>query len=147
MHILITWLCINLLHPLAISIYFNNEGRMLGTSDLPELYLPVFIISLLSSIPALIFSYGTIYLIKKLSATKEVKFLIWLITASLLTLLNFAIVFNGFGGGRLNLKDVEIALPGIITTAAVILVRYKYFMNMLNETSTSANNMRNNEEN
>lgn len=130
MYVFITWLLINLLHPIALTIYFNSGDGLFKWEDFSELYFPVLMYSLLCSIPSLILSYGTIYLIKRATIPDEVIFLIWFITACLITFLNFIIVF-GFVLGSFRWNDLTIAIPGASATALVILIRYNYFIKML----------------
>lgn len=128
MYVFITWILINVLHPIALILFFSNgNDSVINLKDLPELYFPVFLYSLACSIPSLFISYGTIYLIKKIKISPNSLFFVWLLAACVTLIINYVLVFWGFAT-TIRLDEFDIAIPGIITTSFVILIRYHWFI-------------------
>jgi cell division protein FtsW (lipid II flippase) len=132
MYVFITWLLINLLHPFALSFYFNTDNGLVFDSDFLAYYPLVFIYSLLFSSVSLMLSYVAIYFIKKIISKNSFRFVIWLLSSLVITVINFWLLFLILDE-QMNWQDMKISIPAMITVAIVILIRYKYFIDTMDE--------------
>jgi hypothetical protein len=127
-HIAYTWLWTNLLHQFILLLYFDAGSFSLSTDTISSL-LQVMAYSLLFSLPALFFSQLAGYLISRMHSTIIIQFLLWVIVAPLIVLLNFLLVFLIGGTESFYLFELNVATPAIISVLLVVLLRYQSFFN------------------
>jgi hypothetical protein len=127
-HIAYTWLWANLLHPFILLLYFD-EGNFSFSTDTMASLLQGIAYSLLFSLPALFFSQLAGYLITRMHAAMIIQFLLWVIIAPLIVLLNFLLVFLVGGRDSFYLFELNVAIPAILAVTLVVLLRYQSFFN------------------
>ena len=125
-HMTSTWLWTNLLHPFIMFLYFNDGGAPFGDGMFGALIL-VMIYSLIFSLPSLFLSLLAGYLITRMQTNVAIQFLVWVITAPLIVVLNVVLLAVVSGDGAFTFWDLGIAYPGIIAVLVVVLLRYQLF--------------------
>jgi len=128
-HVPGTWLVANLLHPVAMFLYFNEGPVSVSAIDIPGVFQVVGF-SFLFSLPSLLLGFLADYLISFLRAGAGVKFITWFATAPLIALLNFVLLFLVFGGSFL-FTELQIALPAMMAVAVAVLLRHRSFFNSI----------------
>ena len=122
-----TWLWANLLHPFIMFFYFGSADRPSGAELFGALYLAL-TYSFILSLPSLFTSWLFIYLVSLLKYSPGTSFLLWLIAAPLVTLINFALISLLAGGGTMDLFELEFTAPALIAVVVTVIARYRYFI-------------------
>lgn len=137
-HVFFTWLAAHAIHPFVwmIALMIMSGGEGFG-----GLYIVITIclVALVFSIPAIFFFWLVNKLIINSALFPSEKFLLWLISAPLITAINaFGLIM--LTGDDPYMRDTEMflfTLPSIIATAISVAVRYKEFF-ALNKQITEA---------
>lgn len=130
-HVPATWLLANLLHPFLMAIQIHEGLFYFSSGDVP-LLLPIFLYSLVFSLPSLILAFFAEYLLSRLQVKVSARFLLWLLTAPLIVVLNFGLLFLLFDTS-FSLSDFGIALPAMAAVFITVLIRHKAFFKTYNK--------------
>lgn len=138
-HNVSTWLLANALHPVMLFmaiVLTEGAGGLVFMDDLISPLVLVFFCSLLFSLPCLFLSSFSLVPIVFSKCTISVKFLLWLMVATIWVILTvFAITLSM--EGKMDVKDVRLALPGVAATWFAIIIRYKQFSNLILQNSNT----------
>jgi hypothetical protein len=139
LHVFITWLLANLIHPVIMYFFLGNGGSLLGVHFFATYFL-ILLYSLFISSIGLLLSFGAANYLLKLSIGVVEKFICWLIVAPLLVIANLWLFFIILGEGTLlALTEYRLFVPAMIAVAVTILIRYKYFFKALESLNTESN--------
>jgi hypothetical protein len=130
LHTFYTWVLANLLHPIMFFLATVIMGHAAGFDKyLFESALLFLGYSFCFSFPCLLLGWLTLYLILASLYSVEAKFLLWLVTAPSLNIMEFLIILSLF-----DLMELEILLflfPGVASVGASILIRYSRFKRLI----------------
>ena len=131
LHVSGTWFWANLLHPFVMFFYFGYSGYQSG-SEIFGVLFSIFLYSLIFSLPSLFISFILIYLISRLPVSAVGKYFTWMIMAPAAIILNFLLIYL-LVGGDIVFSDLQVAMPAMIAVIIIILIRYKQFLNVINQ--------------
>jgi hypothetical protein len=130
LHIFYTWLLANLLHPvmffLAALIMREAPGF---DQNLFEIVLLLLAYSLCLSAPCLLLGWLCLYLIICSPYSGDARFVLWLVSAVLLIVLEFLFIL--LAGDILDLEFLLYSLPGVAAVGTSILIRYRQFKKLI----------------
>jgi hypothetical protein len=143
MYCLRVWFLSNLLHPVCLWLYFSStaEHENFSLSGLIGFYFMTILLSLSVSLPALAFTNLLMRLILYFKITDTNKFILWLLLAPCIALLNWIGFFFALGEYWIRDFEWDLMLPSAITVLFVILISYKSFFNLLNEQEHEKNDL------
>jgi len=136
LHIFVTWVVTNLVHPFVFAIWISN-GAVSEWPGFAEVFgglVQIFLYSLILSLPGQLFSQLIMYAGKRLVQNHTILYIFWLLAAPLMVVLNFCFDAFVLTGGEFFLEEIEITIPAIIAVIITILLRYRQFFNACNKT-------------
>jgi hypothetical protein len=130
LHIFYTWIIANLLHPvfMMLGIFILNESTA-SDSEFFEIYLLIVFCSFIVSVPCLLFSWFSLYLISNTPYTTDAKYLVWLVTVSLTVFLEVFVILLIVDD--VNSTTLLFSVPGVAATIVAIMLRYWQFKNLI----------------
>ncbi len=126
-HMAITWLLANLLHPVVMLFYFNDPALPTTVGEIGSV-LQVMVYTMIFSLPSLLLSLLAGYLLSLLQAPVITRFLLWLIVAPLIAVLNFVLLTLVLTGGSFAFFEIQFGVPAMIAVVIVVLLRYNSFL-------------------
>ena len=130
LHTFYTWLLANLLHPLIFFLAALIMREAPGfDQNLFEIFYLLLFYSFCFSLPCLLLGWLCLYLIICSPYSDDAKFILWLVTAASLIILEFLVIL--FIGDLTDLALLLFSLPGVAALSASILIRYKQFKKLI----------------
>lgn len=124
LYVAATWLIANLVHPLMLFLVYGAEDFDM---DILGFGLQFVIYSFLFSIPSLFLSFLVMYVIFKLPLSSAGRYISWVISAPVIVVINYWLVFNVIFNTRMGKEGLEFMLPAMIAVVLAILIRYASF--------------------
>ena len=124
LYVAATWLIANLVHPLMLFLVYGAEDFAM---DILGFGLQFVIYSFLFSIPSLFLSFLVMYVIFKLPLSSAGRYISWVISAPVIVVINYWLVFNVIFNTRMGKEGLEFMLPAMIAVVLAILIRYASF--------------------
>jgi hypothetical protein len=130
MYVFTTWLLIIALHPVVCELYYfnftiNKDGYF------PIRYPFILLYSLICAFIPILGSYLILKRILSLKHNQQLKFILWLIACCILVYTSFILAILIFKYDTKYL-DIDIIIPGLITTITLNILRYPNFINYCN---------------
>ena len=130
LHTFYTWLLANLLHPLMFLLAALIMPEVPGfDKDLLEIILLLLVYSLCLSAPCLLLGWPCLYLIICSLYSGDARFMLWLVSAALLIVLEFLFIL--LVGDNLGPEFLLFSLPGVAAVGTSILIRYRQFKKLI----------------
>jgi len=128
LHVFSTWVLANLLHPFIMLLYIGypihpSFVELLGN------YSSILYYSVIFSLPSLFISFLWVYLISRLQVPAIGIYIIWLVSAPLLIILNMLLILILFPGA-IGLLGVNYFIPAMIAVVIIILIRHDQFYSL-----------------
>lgn len=130
-----TWFISVLIYPLVFLICLSG-GLSQDLLDMGGYLLPFMIMNLVFAFPSLIMGLVAGYFLQGLSISGVFRFFLWLLSASVIVILNTGILEYLMEYEVMNLSR-ELWLPGFITVVLVSFARIQAFNNISTDESNS----------
>jgi len=130
-HTLLTWLLANVIHPIMMFVCLLIVSNF-NTAPEPEMIavaVPLILVSSILSIPALFISWLMLQVITQLMLTSEMKFLLWLLTAPAMILLQFLVMSVLMD--LIAMSEIELIIPAMLSALIAIPCRYNAFVKLV----------------
>lgn len=130
LHVFITWLVANILHPLFILLLFSGDFGDFSLQWLVYFFM-ITIYSLVFSIPLLLMALLFFYVVYRCSLKNSSKYFAWIFLATSLPFLGGIIVFQVITDMKFEPAELEMLVPATVSIVVAIVIRTKQFFNLL----------------